>query len=43
MLATEVQTLLAGAISLGVARRSGAAMVSARGAAIALLAGAERD
>ena len=43
MLATEVQTLLAGAISLGVARHSGAAMVSARDAAMALLAGAERD
>jgi AcrR family transcriptional regulator len=43
ILATEVQTLLAGAISLGVARRSGAAMVSARDAAMALLAGAERD
>jgi AcrR family transcriptional regulator len=42
MLAIELQTLLAGAISLAVARRSGAYAISAREAAISLLAGAER-
>jgi AcrR family transcriptional regulator len=42
MLAIELQTLLAGAISLAVARRSGAYAISAREAAISMLAGAER-
>jgi AcrR family transcriptional regulator len=42
MLAIELQTLLAGAITLAVARRSGAYAISAREAAISLLAGAER-
>jgi AcrR family transcriptional regulator len=42
-LAAVLQTLTAGSISLAVARRSGAAVVSARDAAMSLLAGAERD
>jgi AcrR family transcriptional regulator len=43
MLAAELQTLAAGAISLAVARRSSAYALSAREAALGLLAGAERD
>jgi AcrR family transcriptional regulator len=42
MLAMELQTLLAGAISLAVARRSGAYALSARDAAMSILAAAER-
>ena len=42
MLAIELQTLLAGAISLAVARRSGAFALSARDAAMSILAAAER-
>ena len=42
MLAIELQTLLAGAISLAVARRSGAYALSARDAAMSILAAAER-
>jgi hypothetical protein len=42
MLAIELQTLLAGAISLAVARRSGAYALSAREAAISVLAAAAR-
>jgi hypothetical protein len=40
--ATQLQTLLAGSIVLSVARRSTAPAVTAREAAIALLAAAER-
>jgi AcrR family transcriptional regulator len=42
LLATELQTLLAGSITLAVARRSSAFAVTAREAAIGLLAAAER-
>jgi AcrR family transcriptional regulator len=42
MLATELHTLLAGAISLAVARRSGASALIAREAALSLLKTAER-
>jgi len=42
MLALELQTLLAGAISLAVARRSGAYALSARDAAMSILAVGER-
>jgi AcrR family transcriptional regulator len=42
LLGSELQTLVAGAISLAVARRSSAFALTAREAAIALLAGAER-
>jgi AcrR family transcriptional regulator len=41
-LAARLQTLIAGAISLAVARRSGASMLTARDAAVALLSGAKR-
>jgi hypothetical protein len=43
MLAIELQTLLAGGIMLSVARRSSAFAVTAREAAMSLLAAAERD
>jgi AcrR family transcriptional regulator len=42
MLASEIQTLLAGAITLAVARRSSASALTAREATIALLASAPR-
>jgi AcrR family transcriptional regulator len=43
LMAAELQALLAGAISLGVARRSGASAMVARDAATRLLASVERD
>lgn len=43
LMAAEIQALLAGAISLGVARRTGASALVARDAAIRLLASVERD
>lgn len=43
LMVAEVQALLAGAISLGVARRTGASALVARDAAIRLLASVERD
>jgi AcrR family transcriptional regulator len=43
LMAAELQALLAGAISLGVARRSGASALVARDAATRLLASVERD
>jgi hypothetical protein len=42
-LATQLQTLLAGSISLAVARRSGAGAGAARDAALALLREAKSD
>lgn len=42
-LAVELQTLVAGSISLAVARRSTASVVAARHAALSLLAGTARD
>jgi hypothetical protein len=42
MLASELQALLAGSITLAVARRSNASALSARDAAITLLASAPR-
>jgi hypothetical protein len=41
--AAELQTLVAGSISLAVARRSTASVVAARHAALSLLAGTARD
>jgi AcrR family transcriptional regulator len=41
-LAARLQTLLAGAISLAVARRNGASLLTARDAAVSLLSGAKR-